>query len=71
MVCVATRNGNDGENAPREAMMGAAHAVAIIIGRLPRRSAMATIGRQITMPQRTIAAPIPWPELPMSNSSAA
>jgi hypothetical protein len=59
MVCVPTKKEKDGDNAPAAAMIGAAHAMAIINGLRPRRSASATSGKQMMIPQRTTAAPIP------------
>ena len=70
-ACVATKNEYDGAMAPSADTRGAAHAIAIITGRRPRLSASATSGRQITMPRRTMAAPIPCPDFEILNSSAA
>ena len=35
IVCVATKKGNEGDNAPAAEMMGAAHAIEIMRGRRP------------------------------------
>ena len=71
MVCVATSAGNDGASAPNAHTMGATHATTSIRGRRPRLSARTTRGRQMRMPHRTTAAPMPWPDVATPNSSAA
>ncbi|MEY4081077.1 MAG: hypothetical protein RL430_1507 [Actinomycetota bacterium] len=70
-VCVATSTAKLGESAPSAQTNGAAQDSATIIGRRPLASARATIGREITMPQRTIADPSPCAEFDTPNSSAA
>jgi len=71
MVCVATRNPNEGESAPSEATIGASQLIATIILRRPKRSAENANGNAITTPQRTMAAAKPWPRSLTSNSAAA
>ena len=59
IVCVATRNANEGESAPRETMSGASQARPIMTRRRPTLSAYEAIGIAMITPQRTIAAAKP------------
>ena len=73
MVCVVTRNANDGESAPREIMSGASQASPMMTRRLPTLSAYEAIGIAMSTPQRTIAAakPCPCSEIPNSVDAYA
>ena len=68
MLCVATRNANEGESAPRETMSGASQARPIMTRRRPTLSAYEAIGIAMITPQRTIAAAKPWPCSEIPNS---
>ena len=70
-VCVATRTTNEGDNAPNAVTVGANHASATIIFRRPNLSAVSANGNAMMTPQRTTAAPKPWPLVLISNSVAA